>query len=356
MKTKLLGTIFILIWIAFMPLSAQRLKEIPPKPTDETYEYIPFPTGEAIWSNRRYDNIWTPQEPKNTFSTIFMKGDTLWYDYKVYRKLYLCKGDTPDYSPENFWGGLREEDKKIYFRLSETYKGPHHVIPMFCDLYDPDFPQVSYDEFVYCDFNIPENPEEYYGAFFDQNPQVPMGAALGQFGVKFLRTDYEWIGERWRRVFYFDSFPLDMRWIEGIGCDRGFGYNDAPVALGNYMIWDLNLLCFFQDGKQLYHCTDFNVPFAGSENCFPADFFPFSIDEAISDGSISVRFENGKLVWDKAIFSRILLYDMQARCVFRAETVGMNSVEPKSSIPTGIYLYCADDASGNRHTGKVSIP
>lgn len=77
MKAKLLGAIFILIWIAFMPLSAQQPKEIPPKPTDETYEYIPFPTGEAIWSNRRYDNIWTPQEPKNTFSTIFMKGDAM---------------------------------------------------------------------------------------------------------------------------------------------------------------------------------------------------------------------------------------------------------------------------------------
>ncbi|WP_373818563.1 hypothetical protein [Porphyromonas loveana] len=350
MKKTILFLVLFVVSLGYA--TAQQRTDIPPKPTDETYEYIPFPTGEAIWSNRRYDNQWTPQEPKNTFSTIFMKGDTIWHDYKTYRKLYLCKGDTPDYSPENFWGGLREEDKKIYFRLAETYQGPHHVIPMFCDFYDPIvYHPVSYEEFVYCDFNIQENPEEYYKEFFSQNPFSKMG----EF-IKYLGTDYEWIGEHWRRVFYFDAVCLDFRWIEGIGCDRGFGFNGAPYYTGNYMIWDLNLLCFFQDGAQLYHCTEFEVPFAGSENCFPADFFPFSLDAVIADESIPMQYVNGSLIWDNAVFSHILLYDMQARLVFSAPTVGVHSVSLPATIPAGTYLYCGDDTYGRRYTGKVVIP
>ncbi|KGN69803.1 hypothetical protein HR09_03785 [Porphyromonas gulae] len=77
---------------------------------------------------------------------------------------------------------------------------------------------------------------------------------------------------------------------------------------------------------------------------------------AVESGTgTSIRYEDGHLVWDEPVFSRVLLYDMQGRCVFRAETVGMNAVDLKSSLPAGIYLYRADDASGSRYSGKVNI-
>lgn len=355
MKQLLFGVLFFLLGASFSSLTAQTREDIPPKPTDETYEHVPFPTDNAIWTNRSLDNFYAGSEggfDRNFFSSIFMKGDTIWEGH-TYSKLYLCKGETPDYSPDAFWGGLREENKRIYIRQSKTFKGDPYALPLLYptgnnSVYlDPDF-----KEHLYYDFNISANPEEI----------------IAQFGmadyVKYDRSDYEWIGGRWRRVIYFkanysgdyNQALFTFRWIDGIGNDRGFAYNGSAITTGNNNYREANLLCFFQDGEQLYHADNIIFPFEGSDDCFRIDDLLLEVSGVASADSCPIRYEAGCLVWGKALFSRVRLYDMQAQHIFSAEVSGMTAVDLKGSIPSGVYLYCAEDASGNCHTGKVRIP
>ncbi|WP_373818565.1 hypothetical protein, partial [Porphyromonas loveana] len=81
------------------------------------------------------------------------------------------------------------------------------------------------------------------------------------------------------------------------------------------------------------------------------------LSPTVADPAVRLRYEHGSLVWDAAVsITRVLLYDLQARLIFLAPTVGVHSVALPTTIPAGTYLYCGDDAYGRRYTGKVIIP
>ncbi len=356
MKTKIVTLIVSCLFLS-QYLMAQQVRSIPPKPTDETYEYIPFPTDNAVWTNRSYHNFYGPglQVDRNFFSTVFMKGDTIW-DGKTYSKLYVCKGETPDYSPGAFWGGIREENKRIYVRQSHTYTGEPYAVPMVypypLDRYFGPAPSVEY---LCYDFNIPSDPATFYAEYLKRYHMEGF--------AEYERTDYEWIGERWRRVVYFKSkYAYDnplftFRWIDGIGNDRGFCYNGTYITTGNHNFRETNLLCFFQDGVQQYHADNIIIPFEGSDDCFRIDDLLLGLSPTVADPAVRLRYEHGSLVWDAAVsITHVLLYDLQARLVFSSPTVGVHSVSLPATIPAGTYLYCGDDTYGHRYTGKLIIP
>lgn len=357
MKQALLLS-FILSYCFALTLDAQ-VREIPPKPTDETYEYIPFATGDAVWTNRarhsfpnqrcNSEGVHREQEmipATNFFSNIYMKGDTLWHG-KLYRKLYLSKYAECDYSPESFWGAIREEDKRIYVRLSETYQGKPHVIPVFGNMVHLVNEPPKYDEFIYYDFNIQEDPESFYKDFFDQH-----FAGFGS-SVEYKGFDYEWIGERWRKVFYFDAPLNGFRWIEGIGSSRGFGYNGTLVTTSNQNFYELNLLCYFEDGKELYHAKDFEYPLLNPDACFQIDEV-MNVENTLGEAADLISNEDGVLYWTGAELKQIRIYDMQARQLVAADLKDKKSL-PLPKMPSGIYVYVAETPSGKRLTGKLQL-
>lgn len=191
-------------------------------------QYVPFPTANAQWNiclSRSIDNSFSSPYIKS-ITSYFIQGDTVIND-KTYHKLY----SKSDELGTRFYGGLREEDKRIYYLSCGTGGYSLQVKSLSNDLKDCLKQQIRYsaDEVLLYDFN-----------------KNRVGDSLiTNYPISYI--DSVWIQNAYRKRY---KIPGDYV-IEGIGSVKQglFGYI-TPIPMCSYFTWEF--LCFSQNGESVY--------------------------------------------------------------------------------------------------------
>ena len=103
----------------------------------QSYEYVPFPKSDATWSEW-YEYSYPDGYPyKEAYETFSVNGEDTLINRKTYTKLFMdrqtryklseASGGKEELKDVVYVGGLREENKKIWF-LGDTII--HHLKPI----------------------------------------------------------------------------------------------------------------------------------------------------------------------------------------------------------------------------------
>jgi hypothetical protein len=147
-------------------------------------------------------------------------------------------------------------------------------------------------------------------------------------------TDSVWLGERWRERISLTNFELSLQewWIEGIGSQWGVinaGNSFYSAACGGQ-----ELLCFWQNGQQVYQneafaVCDFNTAITDLQ---PKSFLKIGPNPA------------NKLVTLTGVElgSQIVLTDLSGRVIRRSTAIGAKVELSVETLPQGVYLLVVD--------------
>ena len=190
----------------------------------QEYEYVPFPTQNAIWSELfyYYGSQEYPNDTMNVKYALFDK-DTVLFD-KIWQKLYMVFDSVPYKENAELEGFLLEENKIIYYMNSNLTNGGK--------LYD---------------FNAK------VGDTITVNIPIPID-------VRVYKIDSVNINEKLRKRFHLDfgeGMDFGIKWIEGIGSLNGILWPGT---------WPTNqkheLLCLKRNEKQIYYNNNYGT-------CYP---------------------------------------------------------------------------------------
>lgn len=253
--------------------------------------YHPFPSGNANWVYRYYDDF---HNPTTQFTSYAFNGDTLISGF-TYKKVFTFSV---------YSGALRESNKIIYF-----------------------IPDTSSSEFVLYDFSL---------GLGDTLPNPYGGAVCSNDTAIVIQVDSVLASDGYHRQLLFNSFAI---WIEGIG-----SYN--------YLLNPCNVYCV--SGNDFLQCMaaapGISFP-PGSGSCVvqvpessivkkPISIFPnpFSDHLHFMTGTHSCL--------------EVSLYDaVNGKIIHRTFT---NEISlPVSQLPGGIYFYEIKGEDDFFRSGKV---
>ena len=297
----------------------------------QEYEYVPFPTSDAIWSEEYVPNesdccINNGLDCSNCHSIyerFALNGeDTIMNDVH-YKKLYLFHNSYFDKSEAPCIGGIREdENKRVYFK-GETVL--HYQKPAYDEYKDIEGEIMLYDFSLSVGDTIKDGHIYWIHMIVD-------------------RIDTVQIGDKLRKKIYLNG---GREWIEGIGNLQGLLYTSGPVSTGGS---NGSLICFIQNDEVLHF--DDSYP-----DCFPS---LSSIQSLEDDQGITIYTDpvkhNVKFNFGEYSIKSIqilncsgLLYgyfDIQLQPEFLLST---------EKYQSGIYIYMATDKNGRTHAGKFIV-
>ena len=298
------------------------------------YEYVPFPTSDAIWTEEYIFYVPDSSDPLNPILTyeydrFALSGEDTVIDNLSYKKLYVFFDDFFEKSNAQYVGGIREdENKRIYFKGEPEgfrYLKPDDL-PTSCGLSD-DF---SYEILLY-DFSKNIGDIIYF-------------ECVDHF---FTVTDIELvqIGNSYRKKFTLD---YSTEWIEGIGSLWGLFFRHVVIPTSSYGPRN-KLVCFIQDGEILYSNNEF-------EDCFPSSKIETSKN---SQGILVYACSlNENLIFDfgELPISKFSIYDITGRTYEKLDVKMHTSfVLPKKKYNSGIYFYKANERHGNNYVGRFIV-
>jgi len=244
----------------------------------QEYEYVPFPTKNAVWSEvfYYYGSYPYPNDTMNVIYALFDE-DTLMYG-KIYHKLFMLTDSIISKERAILDGYITEENKIVYYVRADFIKGGK----------------------IY-DFNL--NMGDMFDFYMGDVPVVKIDTVL--------------IENTLRKRYYLWSEDGHLTWIEGIGSLRGLLYS---------VTWPLNenhdLLCYtFNDTTFYYNdkfgtCypdypglyTTINEPKPIQElNLYPnpvTDLLNYSLPEKPVGGKLRIITIDGKIQLQKMILNK----------------------------------------------------
>ena len=174
-------------------------------------KYVPFPTENAQW-NVHYKNRISYEDYISNITSYIQQGDTI-INAKTYRKLYL-KSTTNGQETIRFIGGIREENKRIYWIDYYFYAGNMWGVKSFSNEQKncmKQYIKTSNNEFVLYDFN---------------SKNVGDTLVHGMFPNKILAIDSVLIQNTYRKRYAVENYMQTIGKysydyvIEGIGSVR----------------------------------------------------------------------------------------------------------------------------------------
>lgn len=214
------------------------------KAISQTYEYVPFPTESAIWSEVFWNDT---SENKSSTQTIYEKfiinGEDTSINGKTYKKVYLFYDTVFNINTAVYLGGIREENKKIYYIGGFVRNGKPFIF--------------SNQETLLFDFSL---------GIGDTLQTTQSTACNFIYHFQVTGIDTVMIGNKLRKVFKF--YPPYVEWAEGIGSIEGqfTGLLCAVLPIPTKSSYGNNLICFKQNDTIVYfnsnysECMPLNVP------------------------------------------------------------------------------------------------
>jgi len=299
------------------------------------YEYVPFPTSNAIWSEVYYftDDIWW--EPPS-YERFTVNGEDTVINDIIYKKIYMFFDTFFDINTAIYVGALREDENKRVWLKMDSPVHPNKPAQFYANV----------DEILLYDFSV--NVGDTINSEY-------LNIHCHYVNIVVEKIDTIQIDNSYRRKIKIigidDDFVYDwysIEWIEGIGSTQGLFFTTEIDGCGCGA--QNKLICFKQDGEILYF-----------DNYFFDECFPFSRIEHISNKSEIIVYSN--LLRDNIIFDfgqllimEMQIYDITGRLCHEYDVCMQTTfVLPKNHYKSGIYLYKAINKNGNVYAGKFII-
>lgn len=304
--------IFVLALLLFIPVIVY--------PQKKQYEYVPFPTSDAIWSevyHFRDDANWQPP----AYERFAVNGEDTVINNIVYKKIYMFLNTVFDRNTASYVGALREDEQKRIWLKTDN---PLH----------PSKP-LSYDveEILLYDFSVNAG---------DTIKSEYINFHTGD-GVVVEKIDTIQIGNTYRKKIKIktDEF-IDIEWIEGIGSLYGLFF--ASYLVSPICSCEKNYLIGFKYQDEILYYDD----------TYP-DFYPANIQTINSSKMPTVRMSGTDIMFefeDKDNISIIQIFNMTG--ILQTTLQKEFLLNTNNYIP-GIYIYKVIDYSGNCSIGKFIV-
>ncbi|OJX87678.1 MAG: hypothetical protein BGP01_03670 [Paludibacter sp. 47-17] len=298
-------------------------------------KYVPFPTENAQW-NVFYASRWNFSPMDTSLLQYSLQGDTI-INETIYCKVVRNTGtlSNPIY---NGIGGIREQDKKIY------YVGYSYIEKM----------------------GILHNYDNREILLYDFNKEVGDTVWISEH-LKYVITgmDSVKVGNEYRKRYQIpgpfmtvtDSFDYI---IEGIGSVKEglFGsITPIPTCIGCNQEW--RFVCFSLDGETVYKNPEFN----DCNSTDKSDPVIDGVNNPIKGPSITVSPNpiagSGSIRWETSdydVHSTIMITDMLGKCVKTINLQGKTEeVINNTDIKPGIYFIHLLTTNNQNYTVKMIL-
>ena len=291
--------LFLQLVLAFLNANAQ------------SYQYVPFPTENAIWSEY-YVSEEQPSPPwfYHYYDKIAMTGEDTTINGKIYKKLYLFNDSVFNINNATYLGGIREENKQIFY-IGEIlhFRKPASAANEEILLYD-----------------------------FDLNIGDTLRANDYSINTNFSTLGFDWVvvnidtillGNKLRRRIFFDVDTVT--WIEGIGNLEGFLFASYMPITGTPPHG--SIICFKQNDTIVYFNSNYS-------ECMPLNM-PAKLavlDNIIISPNPATDFLTLKVENVQLLPFTFQLYDMQSRIQLTGKTSNTQAELNVATLPRGLYV------------------
>lgn len=276
--------------------------------------YVPFPTANTLWTERQGNN---EQQPPAFFYCFGLKNSDTTINAVTYHKLYRSEDSV--LTENEFYGGLREDAKKIY---------------LF---------QTGSERLIY-DFNLNVG-DTFHNTGVGYDGIVSMIDSVnisGQFRKRYSFT-----------FFVTANMPWLGTWIEGIG-NGGIGGLVQTLAQQPTCDCATDNICVKLDNTWIYHNPQFS-----STNCISSGL---SLTDPSRYKQVALIVPNpvtdiSRLVVEGNVKAdRMDVYDSRGWLVKTYVTNGKNTVliDQKEYTP-GLYLYRLSTSGQVLGSGKFTV-
>lgn len=288
----------------------------------QAQEYHPFPVKNTVWAE-----YFHPQGGyyPNVYHYFALKDNDTIIKGNYYQKLYLSN-DTI-FTEDKFCGGLREENKKVYY---------YSVAPLNCT----NRPVPVDTEIILYDFNLKLGDTITRDEFRIRIPGI----------LIVLKIDSMMVGDQYRKVYSFgDTLGNSLsgaQWVEGIGClsgllaDIGYSFNND---LGS------DLICFIHEDEVLFHNY---MP-----ECFNSNN-PIAVQLLKNESQIKIipnpAFSSVQIEFEKSDYKSLIISDRSGKKLKEYDLKGKSFLFiNKEELSNGLYLISVYDNAGNVQTLKL---
>jgi len=284
------------------------------------YEYVPFPTSNAIWSEKYQFSEHDPNWQPSVYERFAVNGEDTVINGIVYTKIYMFLDTVFDKKTAKYVGALREdENKKIWLKMDTEL---HYSKPET---------RFNKGEILLYDFSVNEGDTIF--SLSKLTNIVVAKIDTVQIGDTYRKKIKIEIGDKWNVI----------EWIEGIGSTRGLFF--TPYWLMICGGEEKNYLIGFKYQDEILYFDD----------KYPT-FYPTSIQTISSPSSGKIQIislQNGLLFdcGDKDI-AVIQVFNMLG---VLQTTLQNEFILYTNNYASGVYIYKAVDNSGNSYSGKFSI-
>lgn len=292
--------------------------------------YHPFPTKNALWTEMYFNPY--PREYSEFHCFALKDKDTI-IKGRLYHKLYQST-DTL-FTEHKLCGGIREENKKVYF------------YPIDPSLYW--FDGLAKELILY-DFSLK----------LGDTIRAIDSFRIGDQDLKVVNVDSTLTVNGYRKTIRFgmpDGTPIPFAvWLEGVGSLRGLLFMTGDVPNNGYFN---DLICFRQDNVFLYHYDNNNVNQYHYDRYNSCYYIKPDAVEIVATNTKLIIAPNpvkttARIEFEKTANSRLILSDLYGRTLMEYNMEGKTSIEiSRSGLSNGLYLIAIYDKHGNKHISKV---
>jgi len=275
----------------------------------KSQKYFPFPTEKVNW-NVYFESSCDESPPDTILLRYTIHGDTTINEI-LYHKLCLEYGDTSN-PAINSIGGLREDDKRVYF-VGKDFIGYDH-----------------YEEVLLYDFSkqigdtIKHSSD---GIFYSVIEDIDSVVIDGMYRKRFL------VNNHW---FYHNPDYI----IEGIGSvQNGLLGHITMIPTCGYHYWEH--ICFREEGIIKYLNPSF-------DDCFPSNLMVLiNKTDLKKDIQISPNPTNGQLLVENNTNNNLIvkIIDISGSIVFQESLIIKRSIINMPDTP-GLYNVIITDNKG----------
>lgn len=302
----------------------------------QQYTYKPFPTNNAIWSEKYLKWNTTNQNYDVYYNKFALTGEDTLMHNKVYKKLYYFTGNTFIKDSAICFGGLREDSlKRVYIKSDSALA--NQISPK---------PIGTQHEVALYDFSL--NVGDTTSFFNDSSITVS-------------KIDTILLGSVYRKQFSFQRnfndginqtmYLTKLKWIEGIGSiNSGLYYFDMDEFIVGGEYDDNRLLCFTQNNQSVYVAN-------GVANCFPISGLT-NLQHTISQANIFPNPTNHMLTISvtTSTIKTVKIYNLTGQLVLESNlsNTHQNQINIDASLlKTGLYQCVIELANGQSSTQRL---
>ncbi|KAB2859079.1 MAG: T9SS type A sorting domain-containing protein [Flavobacteriales bacterium] len=292
--------------------------------------YYPFPDSVGVWKQTS-----SFYEGSDIHYALFMNGDTI-INSITYNKLYYS--DTPnniDTDNSNYYGAIRENNKKIYFFPDSIYN-IYYPEYFFCfTSYIYPYPSFTEEVLLY-DFNVNVGDTVHY-------------PHLDSTYIIITWIDSVLVQGEYRKQYNYSYSYKPMSSCQPIGPQNYVeGIGDINMGLFSIFIW------YFENSESLNCFEDDEVFYSNVSNCMTVGNEDIKTKESYQiypNPTSEVLF----IELDNPITNLIYILDITGKEVYSTKTIQKTTSIDVSSFKIGLYIVKIVSNQGNITSKLISI-